>query len=72
MSNLLLRYSDFSKSLTIHPYFSKPPFFGKEGFSKHVAGVLGFEPRMGDSESPALPLGDTPIYFQPGDFIKTL
>ncbi len=25
-----------------------------------MAGVLGFEPRMGDSESPALPLGDTP------------
>ncbi len=29
-------------------------------FIYYMAGVLGFEPRMGDSESPALPLGDTP------------
>ncbi len=34
-----------------------------------MAGVLGFEPRMGDSESPALPLGDTPILYH-ADFIK--
>lgn len=27
----------------------------------YVAGVQGFEPRMAESESAALPLGDTPI-----------
>ena len=27
-----------------------------------MAGILGFEPRMPDSESGALPLGDIPMY----------
>ncbi len=32
-----------------------------------MAGVLGFEPRVPDSESGALPLGDTPIYAKRGE-----
>ena len=28
---------------------------------KGLAGVLGFEPKMTESESVALPLGDTPL-----------
>ena len=36
-----------------------------------MVGVLGFEPRVGDSESPALPLGDTPEISKM-DFIESL
>ena len=35
-----------------------------------MAGALGFEPRISESESDALPLGDAPIYcFDNGRFI---
>ena len=36
-----------------------------------MAGILGFEPRMPDSESGALPLGDIPIYWSETDFIES-
>lgn len=38
----------------------KKPIWKDGFFLKRMAGVLGFEPRMPDSESGALPLGDTP------------
>ena len=50
----LARFADFRQN--------KKPLITLRAYSFTMAGVVGFEPTMAESESVALPLGDTPIF----------